>query len=54
MRIGHLTSLILSIFLNLSAIALDKSHPTKSRAVSLIDLKGDIKIKLAGERCDAT
>ncbi len=43
-NIGDFTSLMTSIFLNLSAIAIARNHPTRSLAVSLIDLKGDIKI----------
>ena len=50
MKIGHRTFAIRSIFLNLSAIAIDRILPTRSRATSFMDLNGDINIKAAGER----
>ena len=39
---------MMSIFLNLSAIAIARTHPTRSLAISLIDLKGDISMRLHG------
>ena len=48
MWIGHVTSDIMSIFLNLSATVCDNNHPTKSLAVSFIDLNGDIRITEEG------
>ena len=42
------------MFLNLSAIAMARIHPTRSLAISFIDLKGDISIKQQGRRSLAT
>jgi hypothetical protein len=48
MKTGLFVSLMRSIFLNLSAMAKLKNHPTKSFATSLIDLKGDMRMRAAG------